>query len=90
MYNEFRVRTGLKEVEEEPRSVNQWTEDYKLLDWGPRGLFSEYLEIGKIEGSNFDESPNQFHFGIRRRLTHFNLLICFLLQFFSTDSSQFS
>jgi len=25
-----------------------WIEDYKLLDWGPRGLFPEYLEMGKI------------------------------------------
>jgi len=25
-----------------------WIEDYKLLDWGPRGLFPEYLEMGKV------------------------------------------
>lgn len=49
MYNEFRVRTGLKEEQDVPLSVNQWTEDYKLLDWGPRGLFGEYLEIGMCE-----------------------------------------
>ncbi|XP_065224675.1 anoctamin-2-like [Planococcus citri] len=24
---------------------NQWTEDYKLLDWGAEGLFWEYLEV---------------------------------------------
>ncbi|KAL0277448.1 UNVERIFIED_CONTAM: hypothetical protein PYX00_004720 [Menopon gallinae] len=46
MYKEFRVRTGLKKEEFQPYvSVNQWTEDYKLLDWGPRGLFVEYLEM---------------------------------------------
>lgn len=47
MYNEFRVRTGLKKEELEPLSINQWTEDYKLLDWGPRGLFVEYLEMSR-------------------------------------------
>ncbi|XP_077297344.1 anoctamin-5-like isoform X2 [Arctopsyche grandis] len=26
-------------------SYNQWTEDYKLIDFGPRGLFDEYLEM---------------------------------------------
>lgn len=51
MYNEFRVRTGLQEEQDIPLGVNQWTEDYKLLDWGPRGLFSEYLEIGKLTNS---------------------------------------
>jgi len=25
-----------------------WIEDYRLLDWGPRGLFPEYLEMGNI------------------------------------------
>jgi len=34
---------------------NQWTEDYKLLDWGPRGLFPEYLEMSEFSIS--------FHFG---------------------------
>lgn len=24
----------------------QWTEDYKLLEWGSEGLFWEYLEVG--------------------------------------------
>lgn len=48
MYNEFRVRTGLKKEEETPLGVNQWTEDYKLMDWGPRGLFAEYLEMSGL------------------------------------------
>ncbi|EEB15452.1 conserved hypothetical protein [Pediculus humanus corporis] len=45
MYNEFQIKTGLKKQEETPLGVNQWTEDYKLLEWGPRGLFPEYLEM---------------------------------------------
>lgn len=28
-------------------SCNQWTNDYKLLAWGPRGLFDDYLEMSK-------------------------------------------
>lgn len=28
-------------------SRNQWTSDFKLLDWSPRGLFDDYLEMGK-------------------------------------------
>jgi len=35
------------EDKENGRVKNQWTEDYKLLDWGPRGLFPEYLEMGE-------------------------------------------
>lgn len=30
------------------RKENQrWLRDLKLIEWGPRGLFSEYLEMGK-------------------------------------------
>lgn len=47
MYNEFQIKTGLKKQEETPLGVNQWTEDYKLLEWGPRGLFPEYLEMSE-------------------------------------------
>ena len=28
-------------------SARRLIEDYKLLDWGDRGLFYEYLEMGK-------------------------------------------
>lgn len=28
-------------------SCNQWTNDYKLLAWSPRGLFDDYLEMSK-------------------------------------------
>lgn len=40
----FRIHTGLKRKDPiVPRS--QWIKDLKLLDWGPRGLYDEYLEM---------------------------------------------
>ncbi|KAL1115350.1 hypothetical protein AAG570_007380 [Ranatra chinensis] len=54
-FNTLRIRrwlgVGSKEREAAGGSAplapacRQWTEDYKLLDWGPRGLFYEYLEM---------------------------------------------
>lgn len=29
------------------RKFLQWVRDYKLVQWGPRSLFPEYLEMGK-------------------------------------------
>ncbi|KAF2904356.1 hypothetical protein ILUMI_01814 [Ignelater luminosus] len=47
MYNTFKVKTGLEKVHSEDTiiSCNQWTEDYKLSDLEPQGLFYEYLEM---------------------------------------------
>ncbi|RZF41208.1 hypothetical protein LSTR_LSTR011589 [Laodelphax striatellus] len=44
------ISTGLESKNEsedvmETMAPRQWTEDYKLVDWGPRGLFYEYLEV---------------------------------------------
>lgn len=40
----FRIHTGLKQKDPiAPR--RQWIRDLKLLDWSPRGLYDEYLEI---------------------------------------------
>lgn len=40
----FRIHTGLKQKDPiAPRS--QWIRDLKLLDWSPRGLYDEYLEM---------------------------------------------
>lgn len=41
-WNNFKVK---EEEKESGKIINQWTEDYKLLDWGPRGLCHEYLEM---------------------------------------------
>jgi hypothetical protein len=44
-WNNFRVK---EEDEENGKIKNQWTEDYKLLGWSPRGLCPEYLEMGEF------------------------------------------
>uniref|UniRef100_A0A1B6ED36 Anoctamin n=1 Tax=Clastoptera arizonana TaxID=38151 RepID=A0A1B6ED36_9HEMI len=49
-WNSFMLATGLDSTTESDENIDksirkQWTEDYKLLDWGDRGLFSEYLEM---------------------------------------------
>ncbi|XP_046382503.1 anoctamin-1-like isoform X1 [Ischnura elegans] len=49
----FTAKTGLVQPQEESReniygtelSATQWAHDFKLLEWGPRGLFYEYLEL---------------------------------------------
>lgn len=47
-YNTFSQKAGLaQDKDDEVIGCNQWTEDYKLLDWGTKGLFDEYLEMGK-------------------------------------------
>lgn len=47
LYIDFKVSTGLeKQCSEEVISCNQWTEDYKLLDFENCSLFLEYLEMG--------------------------------------------
>lgn len=49
MYNTFKISTGLEKSlsNDEIVCCNQWTEDYKLSDLEPQGLFWEYLEMGK-------------------------------------------
>lgn len=50
-YNTIKIKTGLsKDDDEESKASgsNQWCADYRLLDWGPRGLFPEYLEMGTL------------------------------------------
>lgn len=48
VYNSFKQSTGLNKTHSEETiiSCNQWTEDYKLSDMEPQGLFHEYLEMG--------------------------------------------
>lgn len=49
LYNSFMIKTGLeKEAHDDIICCNQWTEDYKLIGWDSRGLFTEYLEMGKL------------------------------------------
>ncbi|XP_050545540.1 anoctamin-1 [Daktulosphaira vitifoliae] len=39
------IKSSSEEKDLELSNKKPWTEDYKLLDWGPRGLFPEYLEM---------------------------------------------
>lgn len=48
LYRSFKISTGIeKKSSEEVISCNQWTEDYKLLDFENCSLFIEYLEMSK-------------------------------------------
>jgi len=43
--NQVKLMTGITQ-DKHAVFANQWTKDVKLLDWGPRSLFPEYLEMG--------------------------------------------
>lgn len=48
--NTLTMKAGLEKKSDSDTAIvdpthKQWTEDYKLLDYGPRGLFYEYLEM---------------------------------------------
>ncbi|XP_073989363.1 anoctamin-1-like isoform X2 [Rhodnius prolixus] len=48
--NSLSIKAGLEKKSDSDTAIDdpthkQWTEDYKLLDYGPRGLFYEYLEM---------------------------------------------
>ncbi|XP_021954062.1 anoctamin-1 isoform X3 [Folsomia candida] len=43
-FNQFKLLTGITH-EKRTLFTTQWARDYKLLDWGPRSLFPEYLEM---------------------------------------------
>lgn len=47
-WQKISLMTGIsKEDKSSETFSNQWMKDAKLLDWGPRSLFPEYLEMGK-------------------------------------------
>ncbi|EFA04121.2 anoctamin-5 isoform X2 [Tribolium castaneum] len=43
--NTVKVKTGLSKDPSYKKSRPQWLKDYKLVEWGPRSLFPEYLEM---------------------------------------------
>ncbi|KAF3425387.1 hypothetical protein E2986_02577 [Frieseomelitta varia] len=50
--NTLKVHVGMK-TEDGHKKVTtrkylQWIKDYKLVEWGPRSLFPEYLEMGSV------------------------------------------
>lgn len=45
--NTLKVKTGLEPGSPATKGRSkQWMKDFKLVEWGPRGLFPEYLEMG--------------------------------------------
>lgn len=45
-YKKFKYATAQrKDPDFELKTYNQWTKDYKLMDWNSMGLFHEYLEM---------------------------------------------
>lgn len=63
LYKTFNtVRNKMYKTDESDGSVqliscNQWTNDFKLLAWSPRGLFDDYLEMSKRFGDSFAKIP---------------------------------
>jgi anoctamin-1 len=45
--NTIKVKTGLSKDQSCKGARPQWLKDYKLVEWGPRSLFPEYLEMGR-------------------------------------------
>ncbi|XP_050306714.1 anoctamin-1 isoform X2 [Anthonomus grandis grandis] len=43
--NTLKVKTGLSKTQSRKGDLPQWVKDYKLVEWGPRSLFPEYLEM---------------------------------------------
>lgn len=35
------------------KNAAQWIKDFKLVEWGPRGLFPEYLEMGNYKNGSY-------------------------------------
>lgn len=46
--NTLKVKTGLSKDQLSTKGKPQWVRDFKLVEWGPRSLFPEYLEMGRL------------------------------------------
>jgi len=47
--NTLKVKSGMAEGQKSSCSYCQWVRDFKLVEWGPQGLFPEYLEMGMAD-----------------------------------------
>ena len=47
--NTLKVKTGLVKGQTTSHSYRQWVKDFRLVEWGPQGLFPEYLEMGMVD-----------------------------------------
>lgn len=46
--NTLKVKTGISKNYSSSKDWRpQWVKDFKLVEWGARSLFPEYLEMGK-------------------------------------------
>jgi anoctamin-1 len=56
--NTIRVHVGLQKTPSKARKFSrmhlQWVRDYKLVQWGPRSLFPEYLEMGNANEFTYE------------------------------------
>ncbi|KAF2902509.1 hypothetical protein ILUMI_03671, partial [Ignelater luminosus] len=43
--NTLKFKAGLQKEQSSYKTKPQWVKDYKLVEWGPRSLFPEYLEM---------------------------------------------
>lgn len=45
--NTLKIKAGLSKEKLSCKGCQpQWVKDFKLVEWGPRSLFPEYLEMG--------------------------------------------
>lgn len=51
--NTLKVKTGLGKTASSKDCQPQWVKDFKLVEWGPRSLFPEYLEMGAFLMCNY-------------------------------------
>lgn len=62
-YQWFYATTKIKTKKDSKEGQLQWLQDYELLNWGSRGLFPEYLEMGKKKSvAEFPNHSNIFIF----------------------------
>lgn len=63
--NTLKVQVGTKKSKNKRESTHrkavQWVRDFKLVEWGPRSLFPEYLEMGEFSKNNKFLEELTFH-----------------------------
>jgi hypothetical protein len=47
------MKTGLVKGQTVSHSYHQCVKDFTLVEWGPQGLFPEYLEVGIVDTTFF-------------------------------------
>lgn len=60
--NSLKVRIGKQRNQSLKSKGQRFVKDLKLVEWGSRGLFPEYLEMGKYSGINTTYFYKHFFF----------------------------